>query len=152
MIRVDLAGNISKRYSASGIRFARFAGACPRWNVFRSFLSPGAIRVQTSVMPDWQAFFCVARTVLRGYGDHHVPRTLPAIGLGCRVEHAREMIYSDGVDVETVASALPIGVTCRLCERMDCEQRSFPSIRSGAPIDEHYRGPSPYALPEDEPR
>ncbi len=152
MIRVDLAGNISKRYSASGIRFARFAGACPRWNVFRSFLSPGAIRVQTSVMPDGQVFFCVARTVLRVHGDHHVPRTIQAIGLGCRVEHAREMIYSDGVDVETVESALPIGVTCRLCERMDCEQRAFPSIRSGAPIDEHYRGPSPYALPDDDSR
>ena len=148
MIRVDLAGNISKRFSASGIRFARFAGACPRWNVFRAFLSPGAIRVQTSVMPDGQVFFCVARTVLRAHGDHHVPRTIQAIGLGCRIEHAREMIYSDGVDVDTVGSALPIGVTCRLCERTDCEQRAFPSIRSGAPIDEHFRGPSPYAVPE----
>jgi len=148
MIRVDIAGNISKRFSASGIRFARFAGACPRWNVFRAFLSPGAIRVQTSVMPDGQVFFCVARTVLRAHGDYHVPRTIQAIGLGCRVEHARELIYSDGVDVDTVEGALPIGVTCRLCERTDCEQRAFPSIRSGAPIDEHYRGPSPYALPE----
>ena len=148
MIRVDIAGNISKRFSASGIRFARFAGACPRWNVFGAFLSPGVIRVQTSVMPDGQVFFCVARTVLRGHGDHHVPRTIQAVGLGCRVEHARALIYSDGVDVETVDGAMPIGVTCRLCERTDCEQRAFPSIRSGAPIDEHYRGPSPYALPE----
>lgn len=149
MIRVDLAGNISKRFSASGIRFARFAGACPRWNVFRAFLSPGAIRVQTSVMPEGPVFFCVARTVLRAYGDHHVPRTIQAIGLGCQVEHAREMVYADGVDVDTVDSALPIGVTCRLCERTDCEQRAFPSIRSGAPIDEDFRGPSPYSRPGD---
>ena len=149
MIRVDLAGNISKRFSASGIRFARFAGACPRWNVFRAFLSPGVIRVQTSVMPGGEVFFCVARTVLRAHGDHHVPRTIQAIGLGCRIEHAREMVYSDGVDVDTVDGALPIGVTCRLCERTGCEQRAFPSIRSGAPIDEHYRGPSPYSLPDD---
>lgn len=148
MIRVDIAGNISKRFSASGIRFARFAGACPRWNVFRAFLSPGVIRVQTSVMPDGQFFFCVARTVQRAHGDYRVPRTIQAIGLGCKAEHAREMIYSDGVDVDAVDGAMPIGITCRLCERTDCEQRAFPSIRSGAPIDEHYRGPSPYALPE----
>ncbi len=148
MIRVDLAGNISKRFSASGIRFARFAGACPRWNVFRAFLSPGVIRVQTSVMPDGQVFFCVARTVRRAHGDHHVPRTIQAIGLGCRVEHAQEMIYSDGVDTASVDGALPIGVTCRLCERMDCEQRAFPSIRSASPVDEHFRGPSPYAVPD----
>ena len=99
-------------------------------------------------MPDSQVFFCVARTVSRAHGDHRVPRTIQAIGLGCRVEHAREMIYSDGVDVDAVDGAMPIGITCRLCERTDCEQRAFPSIRNGAPIDEHYRGPSPYALPE----
>lgn len=150
MIRVDLAGNISKRFSASGIRFARFAGACPRWNVFRAFLSPGAIRVQTSVMPDGQVFFCVARTVQRVHGDHHVPRTVQAIGLGCRVEHASQMIYSDGVDTAAVDGALPIGVTCRLCERLDCEQRAFPSIRSASPVDENFRGPSPYSVPESD--
>ena len=48
MIRVDLAGNISKRFTASGIRFARFSGACPRWNVFPAFLTPGLMRVQIS--------------------------------------------------------------------------------------------------------
>ncbi len=149
MIRVDLAGNISKRFSASGIRFARFAGACPRWNVFRAFLSPGAIRVQTSVMPDGDAYFCVARTVLRGYGDYHMPRTILAIGLGCQMQFARDMVYSDGVDIDTVEGALPIGVTCRLCERTDCEQRAFPSIRIGAAIDENLRGPSPYATPRE---
>lgn len=147
MIRVDLAGNISKRFSASGIRFARFAGACPRWNVFRAFLSPGTIRAQTSIMPDGDAYFCVARTVLRGYGDYHVPRTIQAIGLGCQISRAREMVYSDGVDIDNIEGALPIGVTCRLCERTGCEQRAFPSIRTGASIDENVRGPSPYATP-----
>ena len=32
-IRVDIAGNISKRFSASGIQISRQGGACPRWNV-----------------------------------------------------------------------------------------------------------------------
>ena len=129
MIRVDLAGNISKRFSASGIRFARFAGACPRWNVFSAFLAPGTLRVQISTMPDGEAYFCVARTVPKGRGGYHTPHTIQAIGLGCRIEFARELVYSDGVDLEDLDGAAPIGITCRLCERSDCEQRAFPPIR-----------------------
>src|SRR5262249_14109336 len=52
MIRIDVAGNISKRFSASGIRFPRFSGVCARWNVFAAFLTPGMIRIQLSRMED----------------------------------------------------------------------------------------------------
>ena len=86
MLRIDVAGNISKRFSASGIRFARFAGVCPRWNVFAAFLTPGMIRIQLSRMPDGSAFFCIARTV---QADNHGYHTLPrvhAVGLGCSLE------------------------------------------------------------------
>lgn len=145
MIRVDLAGNISKRFSASGIRFARFSGACPRWNVFTAFMSPGVIRVQVSVMPDGVPYFCLARTVPKGRGGYLAPHTLHAIGLGCRLEHAPALVYSDGVDLDTLDGAVPVGVTCRLCERRDCEQRAFPSIRAGMAVDENVRGPSVYA-------
>jgi hypothetical protein len=144
MIRVDLAGNISKRFSATGIRFARFAGACPRWNVFSAFLAPGTIRVQISVMPDGGAFFCFARTVPKGRGGYHTPHTIQAIGLGCRIEYARQLVYSDGVDLDALEGAVPIGITCRLCERTDCEQRAFPSIRDRTVVDENRRGPSFY--------
>lgn len=145
MIRVDLAGNISKRFSASGIRFARFSGACPRWNVFTAFMSPGVIRVQLSVMPDGVPYFCLARTVPKGRGGYLAPQTLHAIGLGCQLEHAPQLVYSDGVDLESSEGAVPVGVTCRLCERHDCEQRAFPSIRAGMALDENVRGPSVYA-------
>lgn len=144
MIRVDLAGNISKRFSASGIRFARFAGACPRWNVFSAFGTPGSIRVQTSVMPDGEAFFCVARTVPKGQGGYHDPHTIAAIGLGCRIRDAPNLVYSDGVDLERLEGAVPIGITCRLCERTDCVQRAFPAIRDPAIVDENVRGASAY--------
>ncbi len=146
MIRVDLAGNISKRFSASGIRFARFAGACPRWNVFRAFLSPGAIRVQTSVMPSGESYFCVARTVLKGYGGYHTPRTIQAIGLGCEMEHARALVYSDGMDVDTVEGALPIGVTCRLCDRTDCRARSAPPIGRQILSDDYRQANTPFGF------
>jgi predicted transcriptional regulator/DNA-binding XRE family transcriptional regulator len=145
MIRLDVAGNISKRFSASGIRFARFSGACPRWNVFAAFLTPGMIRIQLSRMPDGVAYFCIARTIQKDSGGYHAQQPVQAIGLGCQVQYARELIYSDGVDLENLEMATPVGVTCRVCERTDCAQRAVPSLRQPLRIDENVRGLSLYA-------
>lgn len=145
MMRIDVAGNISKRFSASGIHFARFSGACPRWNVFAAFMTPGMIRIQVSRMPDNAMYFCIARTIQRDSGGYHTQQPVMAIGLGCRVEHARELVYSDGVDLQSGDMATPVGVTCRLCERTDCEQRALPSLRRSLLIDENVRGVSLYA-------
>ena len=149
MIRVDMAGNISKRFTASGIRFARFSGACPRWNVFGAFQTPGVIRVQLSVMPDGEPFFCVARTVPKSRGGYHEPTTIQAVGIGCQLRHARELVYSEGIDLEDLDGGVPVGVTCRLCARRDCGQRAFPSIRDPLVIDENVRGPSFYTPPSE---
>jgi predicted transcriptional regulator/DNA-binding XRE family transcriptional regulator len=145
MIRLDVAGNISKRFSGSGIRFARFSGACPRWNVFAAFMTPGMIRIQVSRFPDGQTYFCIARTIHRDSGGYHSQQPVQAIGLGCRIEHAREMVYSDGVDLRNEHLATPVGISCRLCERTDCEQRAFPSLRHPLQVDENVRGLSLYA-------
>jgi predicted transcriptional regulator/DNA-binding XRE family transcriptional regulator len=145
MIRIDVAGNISKRFSASGIRFARFSGACPRWNVFAAFMTPGMIRIQVSRFLDGSTYFCLARTIHKDSGGYHAQQPVQAIGLGCRIEHAREMVYSDGIDLANTHLATPVGVTCRLCERSDCEQRAFPSIRHPLQVDENVRGVSLYA-------
>jgi predicted transcriptional regulator/DNA-binding XRE family transcriptional regulator len=145
MIRIDMAGNISKRFSASGIRFARFSGACPRWNIFSAFMTPGMIRIQLSRFSDGTTYFCLARTIHKDSGGYHAQQPVQAIGLGCRIEHAREMVYSDGIDLGNVHLATPVGVTCRLCERSDCEQRAFPSIRHPLRVDENVRGVSLYA-------
>ncbi len=144
-LRIDSAGNISKRFSASGIRIARFSGACPRWNVHAAFLTPGMIRVQLSQMPDGTVYFCIARTVLKDYGGYHAPHTIQAIGLGCEVRHARELVYSDGVDLDNLSAVVPVGVTCRLCERLDCEQRVLPPLHAPLRVDENVRGVSFYA-------
>lgn len=147
MIRIDAAGNISKRFSASGIRFPRYSGVCPRWNIFQAFQTPGMIRIQISKMPDGQPFFCIARTIQRDSGGYHAQPPVQAIGLGCQVTRARELVYSDGVDLEGLASAVPVGVTCRTCERTDCEQRALPSIRRPLQIDENVRGMTLYSEP-----
>jgi predicted transcriptional regulator/transcriptional regulator with XRE-family HTH domain len=150
MIRIDVAGNISKRFSASGIRFARFSGACPRWNVFACFMTPGMIRTQISRMPDGLSYFCIARTIQKDSGGYHAQHPVHAIGLGCQTAYARELVYSDGVDLDNPRTVTTVGVTCRLCERVDCEQRAFPSLRRPLRVDENVRGPSAYAPPPDE--
>ncbi len=151
-IRVDIAGNISKRFSASGIRFARFSGLCPRWNVHSAFMTPGIVRTQISRMPDGTTYLCVARTVRQSLGGFGAAHPLLAISLGCEVSHAKHLVYGDSVDVNNPNAAVPIGITCRLCERMDCEQRAFPPIHRRLGIDENVRGASFYRFVEKDGR
>jgi len=145
MVRVDVAGNISKRFSASGLRFARFSGACPRWTVFEAFTTLGQVRTQLSQMPDGTTYFWVARTVRREGGAYHAPRSVLSIGLGCELSHARDLVYADGVDLTSRGPVVPVGVTCRLCDRMDCEQRAFPPLQHPLTVNENVRGVSFYA-------
>ncbi|AUX48646.1 Cro/Cl family transcriptional regulator [Sorangium cellulosum] len=145
MVRIDIAGNISKRFSGSGIRFARFSGACPRWNIHTALMTPGMIRIQLSQMPDGAVYFCIARTVRSDRGGYHVPHTVQSIGMGCDVRYARELVYADGVDLDNIDAAVPVGVTCRTCERLDCAQRALPSLQHPLRLDENRRGLSFYA-------
>ena len=145
LARVDIAGNISKRFSATSVRFPRFSGLCPLWNVHAAFLQPGRIRVQLSRLPDGNALFSVARTVQRHAGDYHQPTVLYSVGIGCDAAEARRLVYSDGMDLEHLEAAVPIGITCRLCERTNCQARAFPSLQFPLRIDEHVRGVSFFA-------
>jgi predicted transcriptional regulator/DNA-binding XRE family transcriptional regulator len=144
-VRIDVAGNISKRFSASGLHFPRFSGACPRWNVFAAFLTPGLIRAQLAQMPDGTAYFWIARTLHKEGAGYHAPDTTFALGLGCELRYARDLVYADGVDLENREAYVPVGSTCRLCERMDCEQRAFPPLQHPLRIDANVRGASFYA-------
>jgi predicted transcriptional regulator/transcriptional regulator with XRE-family HTH domain len=143
-VRVDIAGNISKRFSGTGIRFARFSGSCPRWDVHAAFLTPGRIRTQLSKMPDGTGYFCIARTIRKSYG-YASGDALMAVGIGCPVRDAKKLVYADGYDLGNMEAAVPIGTTCRLCERLDCEQRAFPPLQHGLKVDENVRGRSFYA-------
>jgi predicted transcriptional regulator/transcriptional regulator with XRE-family HTH domain len=148
-IRVDIAGNISKRFSASGIHIARFGAACPRWNVYDAFGTPGMLRVQISRMPDGSTFFCIAQTTRRvnaftamGGLPHRIGQH--AIGLGCDVRHAGEIVYADGLNLADPQIVTPIGVSCRTCPRPDCAERAMPSLHQRLEIDENVRGQSTY--------
>ena len=134
LVRTDIAGNISKRFSLSGIHIPRHSGACPRWNVYSAFLHPEQVNVQISQMPEGQRYFCIARAFTKGGYRHNAPRRYFSIGLGCHVSHAGAMVYSDGVDMSNIKQVVPIGVGCRLCPRQDCGQRAHPYVQQGGAI------------------
>jgi predicted transcriptional regulator/transcriptional regulator with XRE-family HTH domain len=143
-VRVDMAGNITKRHSATRFHFARFGGACPLWNVHEAFAQPGKILVQLARMPDNVAYICVARSVTKRAGAYLKPTRQFAIGLGCEAAYASEVVYSAGLDTSNADAAVPIGVSCRICERADCQQRAFPPIGSHLTVNEHHRSFVPY--------
>ena len=144
MLRVDIAGNTSKRFSASGLSIPRHGGACPRWNVYSAFMSPGRICTQLGQLPDGSAYFCIACTVHKRGGRYGVSESYYSIGLGCAANHAKELIYSDDFDLRNLKNAVPMGISCRICERMDCRQRAIPPIHHRLDIDENLRGLSAY--------
>lgn len=140
MLRLDRAGNVTKRFAAAGFQFARFGGACPRWHVHDSFMSPGAPLRQVVAMPDGTLYLSLARAASRPGG------ALPqAIALGCDIRHAAQVIYADGLDLARAAEwATAIGPGCRLCERTDCPDRAHPPLGQRIEIYEHHRGTVPF--------
>lgn len=144
MLRVDIAGNISKRLSLSGIQIPRYGGACPRWNIHSAFITPGKIQAALSKMTDGERYVCIARTIEKGIGRHGVYRSIVSIGLGCQVKYAKDFVYSDQLNLNDDKAAIPIGVNCRTCTRVDCQQRAFPPLNKSFKIDLNKRGVSVY--------
>ncbi|EXS69748.1 helix-turn-helix domain-containing protein [Sphingobium sp. Ant17] len=135
-LRVDPAGNVSKRLDGAGFPFARHGGSCPLWSVHRVFETPRQVVTQWLELPDGQRFFSIARTVTAGGGGWESPKVDRAIALCCAADHAHRLIYTQG---NPSPDPTPIGVTCRLCHRPHCLARSAPPIgRDMLPDD--YRG------------
>ncbi len=143
-VRVDQAGTITKRHSATRLQFARFGGACPLWNVHRAFETPGHFLRQLAETPDGVRYLCLARDVSKPGGAFLAPVRRYAIGLGCEVSHASSLVYSDGLDLK--GRFEPIGISCRICERPDCHQRSVPPLERRLTIDPNRRGVLPYGI------
>ncbi|WP_114392354.1 helix-turn-helix domain-containing protein [Oleisolibacter albus] len=144
-LRIDNAGNISKRFSATpGFHFARFGGACPRWNIHDAFRLPGAIQTQLARLPDGTTYFSIARRVVKPGGGWKRPARQFAIALGTDIAHAGQLVYADGVDLSNLEAATPIGVNCRICPRLDCTLRAFPPLNHRLEADEHIRGITSY--------
>ncbi len=143
-VRLDYAGNITKRHSATRFRFARFGGACPMWNVHGAVGAPDRFLVQVAEMPDGVRYLCVARNVVKPSESYLAPDRRYVLGFGCEIAHAKELIYAEGVDL--AGPATPIGVSCRICERDNCAQRAFPPVDRTLRVTAHERRTVPYRL------
>jgi hypothetical protein len=143
-VRVDAAGNITKRHSSTRFQFARFGGACPLWNVHEAFGQPGRILVQVAEMPDGVRYLCVGRSIVKRSGNYLRPNRQYAIGIGCEIAHADKVVYSEGLQLD--GQAVPVGVSCRICERPDCHQRAFPPLGRRLVVRANERRVVPFAI------
>ena len=145
-VRVDQAGTITKRHSATRLQFARFGGACPLWNVHRAFEQPRHFLRQLAETPDGVRYLLLARDVSKHAGAFDAPVRRFAIGLGCEIGHAGKLVYGDGLDLSRPRAFEPIGISCRICPRRDCHQRSVPPIDRPLRIPTDRNGPLPYEI------
>lgn len=143
-IRVDRAGNISKRQSATDFHFSRFGGTCPLWNIYAAFSSPDRILTQQAEMPDGRTYFWIAKMIRHRQGGYKAPSKNFAIALGCDLHHADRLVYSKGMILDDPAARTPIGAGCKICERQKCPQRAFPSLYSTIQVNEAQTNFAPY--------
>lgn len=145
-VRVDQAGTITKRHSSTPLQFARYGAACPLWNVHRAFERPGSWLRQLAETPDGARYFCLARDVTKPAHGFRSPARRFAIGLGCEIRHASGLVYADDLDLKGSTAYEPIGVSCRICERRDCHQRSVPPMKHAIKVDHDVRWELPYKV------
>ena len=143
-VRVDQAGTITKRHSATRLQFARFGGACPLWNVHRAFETPGRFLRQLAETPDGVRYISLARDVSKSGGSFGAPVRRYAIALGCEIKHADALVYADNLDLDNDMAFEPIGISCRICERRTCHQRSVPPLERRLSVNSDQRGVLPY--------
>ena len=142
--RIDMAGNITKRHSATRLQFARFGGACPLWHVHEAVAIPDRILVQHAETPDGVRYVSMAKGLVKPSGRFaRAPRRY-AVALGCEATHAADFVYADAVDAR--GPATPIGISCRLCPRTDCDQRAFPPTDRAIAVEGEVRGVVPYRV------
>ncbi|MCU6454478.1 short-chain fatty acyl-CoA regulator family protein [Sphingomonas sp. A2-49] len=144
--RIDMAGNITKRHSATRLQFAQYGGACPLWVAHEAVAISDRILVQVAEMPDGVRYVSMAKGLVKATSSYRRAPRRYAVVLGCEVGHAGDFVYGDGLDVGGVDSATPIGPSCRICPRRDCDQRAFPPAGRELRIDPDRRTIVPYAF------
>ena len=147
LVRVDIAGNVSKRFSSGRFPFSQAGGTCGLWNLHATFAEPGRILTQVVELNEGSQWFSIARTVRRAVNPHGTTAPRFAVALGCEIRYANRLVYARGLDLAT-PEATPIGVSCRLCERPNCPQRAAPPVLRTMRVDETTRGLSPFAFNE----
>ena len=143
MLRVDSAGNISKRVAGGASPFSRFGGSCPRWRIHQAFRTPGKVLAQIVETPDGARYFTLARTVPRVSSAFAEEDADLAVGIGCELKFAPRLVYSRGLDLANPL-VTEIGPACRICERPACPQRAAEPLNRTLLVDDFTKSISPY--------
>ena len=143
-LRIDKAGNVTKRFNATSFSIAEYGGACPVWNVHVAFRTPGVLLPQLVELPDGQQFFTISRTTERPVYSMETQDRRLAIALGCESQHAHRVIYASGLDLSPSGAASKIGINCHLCPRHNCGQRAYDPIVTERTTDTKRRGETRY--------
>ena len=144
-LRIDKAGNVTKRFNATDFHLAEYGGACPRLEVHSCFRTPGLIVSQVVEMPDRSQFFVFARTVDRPSFARHRQDVRLAVAMGCAMEHLSSIAYAETLNVPQAHTA-QIGINCRVCPRANCDQRAHQAVVLSDPVDANRRGTTRYAV------
>lgn len=143
-LRVDKAGNVSKRFNSTSFSLAEYGGACPVWNIHSAFTMPGRLFPQFVELPDGDRFFTLSRTTERPVFSRDTQEHRLALALGCELRHAHRLGYVDRYNLEDERLFSPIGINCHLCPRQACSQRAHQPLFIELPIDTNRRGNTRY--------
>jgi XRE family transcriptional regulator, fatty acid utilization regulator len=131
---LDASGGVLSRIPGAGFPFPRFGPFCARLPVFDA-LPPGHMATAELVLPDGSAYLAAA-VAEEGPRIPDLPPPRRLALLGWRREEGALMPNG------RVPGLRPIGVTCRLCERLDCSHRVHVPVTRPAALHEHVVGPS----------
>ncbi|MEM7745437.1 MAG: short-chain fatty acyl-CoA regulator family protein [Pseudomonadota bacterium] len=143
-LRVDKAGNVTKRFNATSFGLAEHGGACPVWNIHTAFRTPGVIIPQFVETPDSQRFFTISRTTDRPVFSKDTQDRRLALALGCELRHAPRIGYAASFNTEDEDLFAPIGINCHVCPRQACSQRAAQPLFVELPLDTNRRGNTRY--------
>ena len=143
-LRVDMAGNISKRFSLSGIDIPRYGGACPRWNVYSALTRPGVIQAAVSKMTNGEKYVCIARTVEKGIGDLDKQKVFYLLDLVVKL-NTQKILYIQKMLILMINQLkFQLVFHVELVIDLDCSQRAFPPLHKKFDVDLNTRGVSVY--------
>ncbi|PUB14952.1 hypothetical protein DFP92_105174 [Yoonia sediminilitoris] len=143
-LRIDRAGNVTKRFNATTFSLADKGGSCPVWNIHSAFAAPGNIIPQFVELPDAGQFFTISRTTDRPVVSRHTQGRRLVVTLGCERAHAEQIGYARDLRVTDDANVAKIGINCHICPRQACSQRAHEPMHLNLSVDANRRGSTRY--------
>ncbi|CAN5385138.1 short-chain fatty acyl-CoA regulator family protein [soil metagenome] len=149
MIRIDRAGQVSKRFSgASGSPLTEAEGRCPLWRLHNGFDRPGDLVRHLVDVEGEGRWFTMSRTVRPQRGRAGTISAEFVVGIGIDAAMATPLAAARGIDLKQ-GEATPIGLGCSVCTRPNCPQRSAHPRSRAWIFNERERSVSPFTFAGD---